>query len=114
MKRFITRIKAKVQLVLFLLWHDKEPRGATKWIILSFLSLVGTLWGFPLENMTETKMMLPQTQYSIRLAGTGLLIILGLTCLTTLLRFRNRKYMNPPNLTDEELNIFLKYTNEAK
>ena len=114
MRKLINRIKSKIIIVLFLLWHDNSPKGATKWIILTTFSLIGMLWGFPLENMTETKVMLPQRQYTIRITGTYLLLIIGVAFLIILLRSRYKKYSQPHKLTNDELDNFIHHTNEIK
>lgn len=114
MRKLINRIKSKILLVLFLLWHDNSPRGATKWIIITIFSLIGTLWGFPLENFENTKVMLPQKQYTIRIMGTYLLSAIGVTLLIILLRSRYKKYKNRDKLTEEEIDNFLHHINESK
>lgn len=115
MRKLINNIKSKIRLVLFLLWHDNPPRGATKWIALSTASLIGTLWGFPLENMTETKEMLEQKQYIIQIIGTYLLLAIGVALLIILLFTRYKKYKDKSNkLTEEEINNFFHHMNESE
>ena len=113
MRKLIRYIKSKILLVSFLLWHDKQTRPTTKWIVLTSAGLIGTLWSFPLDNVLSSGVMPSEIKKIIRTRGTCLLLSICLTLLFVLLWICYKKYSSD-KLTEKELDNFLHHMNKSK
>lgn len=111
--KFKKGIKDKIifitKLLIFLLWHDKKPRGVTKYIAITTVSLIGALWGFPLANLSRTGVMPPEIQRTLRIIGTCLLLSISLLSFAILAFVRYRKYKDTTKLSYEELSNFVNH-----
>lgn len=114
MRKLINRIKSKIRLLIFLLWHDKLSKVITIFLSTTIVSLIYALWQFDLSHISMTGIISPEKQITIRKIGTYLLLSIGLLSLIVLTFFRYKKYKNPDVLTHDELNHFLNYMNESK
>jgi|SRR3990170_2156686 len=110
MKKIISITKR----LIFLLWHDKLSNRSQKKVLLPICAAIVGIWTFPFQNLFVKGSLESYELLIIRTILTEIAIAFVILSLLLLLINRNRKYMNTTELTDDELNSFLKYTNESK
>src|SRR4030066_401643 len=96
MKRLINIIKNSPsrEFLIFLLWHDNKVQPLTKYLSVTILSLIGTIWAYPLDNFSPQGFLPHLYKFQLRLWLSTMSLLLTLLTFAILASIRFKKYKN--------------------
>lgn len=98
----------------YILIRDKESYITTRYIPATLFSLLLLLWSYPLENLVPTGALSPITAWRRRVYISIPLVLIALIAFLIHGFKRYKKYVKKVDLSDNELDAFIKYLHGEK
>ena len=108
------KLREYATILWYLLVKDKKSYPTTRYIPATLISVLLLLWSYPLENLVPTGVLSPITAWRRRLYISIPLVIVALVAFFIHGYKRYKKYAKQVDLSDSELDSFLKYMHGEK
>ena len=108
------KLREYATILWYLLIKDKKSYTTTRYIPATLFSLLLLLWSYPLENLVSTGALSTITKWRMRLYISIPLALIALIAFLIHGYKRYKKYVKQVDLSEEELDSFLKYLHGEK